>query len=158
MCVKGENAVHTHVFQLPQHHRAVQRFACRFPVLPAFVKEGHDDRDPLRLAVAGRDHAFQILIMVIRRHVVFDTVHLIFQRPVAYVHQDENIPVPYGFLEDALCLPARKARALRLNQAYFSAAPLRKDLIDTVARPLCRLQGNQRYFSGHTMGSSLFLI
>ena len=35
-------------------------------MLSSFIKKGHDNIDAVGLAVDGRDHALQILIMVIR--------------------------------------------------------------------------------------------
>ena len=66
MGIKGDDAVNIHRFQFPQHHRAVKGFPRRLPVLPSFIQERHNHRDPFGLAIAGRDNPLQILIMIIR--------------------------------------------------------------------------------------------
>ena len=104
--VEGEQAVHPHRLQLAQHDRAVEGFPRGFAVLPPLVQEGHDDGDALRLPVAGRDDALEILVVIVRRHAVCLPVHLICERPVAYIQKDKHIPVTDRLLQDAFSLPA----------------------------------------------------
>ena len=115
MHIEGKQRMHTHAFQFPKHRCAVQRFPGRFAMLPAFIKEGHNDGYPFRSAVARGNNAFQILVVIIRRHPVEHAGHLICQGRIAYIKQDINILVSDSFCYHTLCFPAAEPRAICRN-------------------------------------------
>lgn len=85
-------------------------------MLAAFIEEGHDDINPVRLSGCGRYNALQILIVVVRGHVVFVSVYCIGETVIAYIDHDEQIFAADTFLDDSLCLSCAEAGAGQVDQ------------------------------------------
>ena len=77
MRVEGDDIVDAHADQLLQRDRAVKRFACGALVLAALIEIGHDHGDPAGFTADRSDRSLEVLIVVVRRHVVLKTEHLI---------------------------------------------------------------------------------
>ena len=75
--VEGDEVLDAQITELLVHDRGVKRLAPASLVLAALIQERHDDIDAPRLAVDGSDHSLEILEMIVRRHMVDKTVHLI---------------------------------------------------------------------------------
>lgn len=68
-------------------------------MLSAFIEERHDDVDTSGLAVAGGDDTLQILVVVIRRHVVGIAVHVVSNTMIAYIGENEQILTADGLAD-----------------------------------------------------------
>ena len=79
------------------YKRQVQRFSLGTFVLTAFVKEWHDNVDTMCLSGCGRDDTFQILIVIIWRHVIEMSIYRISQAVVADISHDKQIRSADGF-------------------------------------------------------------
>ena len=90
--------------QLLQGDGAVKGFPAGTFMLPTFVKIGHDHVDPAGFSADGGDNAFQVLIMVIRGHMVFLPEKGIGQTVVNDIHQKIEVHSADGFLNDAFSL------------------------------------------------------
>ena len=91
MGIKGDDVADSHIRQLLKSKSTVQRFPFRPFVLAAFIKERHDHVDTVCLAVGCGDDSFQVLIVIVRRHVVQMTVDGVGQTVVADVHHDKQV-------------------------------------------------------------------
>lgn len=110
--VKGNNIFHAHRHQFLESQSAVQRFTAGTLVLAALVEEGHDYGNAPGLASHSRDEAFQILKVVIGRHVVFVAAERVGEGVIAHVHQNIQIVSPDRFIDNAFCLPGTEAGSL----------------------------------------------
>ena len=68
-------------------------------MLSAFIEERHDDVDTSGFAVAGGDDTLQILVVVIRRHVVGIAVHVVSNTMIAYIGENEQILTADGLAD-----------------------------------------------------------
>ena len=89
--VKGDNILHPHIGQLLKSQGAVQRLSPASLMLSALIEEGHNHIDPAGLSSHRRDQSLQILIMIIRRHVVHLSAHGIGETVIADVNQQIQI-------------------------------------------------------------------
>ena len=105
MGIKGDKIIHAHICQLREHICTVKGFPACPLVLAAFIKEGHDHIDSMRLSCGRGYHALQVLLIIIGRFVVRITVNGIGQTMVTYVNNDEKILSADGFPDD---FPASK--------------------------------------------------
>ena len=87
MRIEGEEVLHAHLMKFLQHHRAVQGFSSGTLVLSGLVHKGHDDVDTLCFSRRSGNQAFQIRIVVIRRHVIHMTEDGIRDGIVHHIHQ-----------------------------------------------------------------------
>ena len=68
-------------------------------MLSAFIEERHDDVDTSGFAVASGDDTLQILVVVIRRHVVGIAVHVVSNTMIAYIGENEQILTADGLAD-----------------------------------------------------------
>ena len=89
-------------------------------MLAAFIEERHDYGYSVRLACTGLYHALKVLIMVVRRHMVLVTKHIVGNAVVTYINEDINIQSSYCVGYGTFCLSASKTRANSINVVRFS--------------------------------------
>ncbi len=94
-------------------------------MLPALIEERHDDIDPVGLAIASGNDPFQILVMVVRGHMVGKSMYIVGDAVVAHIHQQKEILAADGFLDGGLALAASKAGRLHLCQIVVFAVALK---------------------------------
>jgi len=80
-------------------------------VLTALVKERHDNVDTVCGGCRSADDSLEILIVVIRGHVVYISGHLVGKRMVCYIDHAENIGSADRFVYDPLCFTTSETRA-----------------------------------------------
>ena len=101
MSVKSNDIGNAHLHQLLKSQGTVQRFSfCSF-VLTAFIKERHDHIDPVGFSGGGGNNPLQILIMIVRGHMIGMTADLVCQAVVAYVYHNKHIRSPDRFADNA---------------------------------------------------------
>ena len=81
--------------ELLKSMRGVERLPGASLVLPAAVKNGHNDGDPLRFAADRGDDALEILIVFVRGHHYVLTEHFVLAAVVVYVNDNEKILAAY---------------------------------------------------------------
>ena len=75
--VEGDDIVDAHADQFLQRDRAVKRFARCALVLAALIEIGHDHGDPAGFSADRSDRSLEVLIVIVRRHMVLKSEHLI---------------------------------------------------------------------------------
>ena len=80
-------------------------------MLSAFIEERHDDVDTSQRTVAGSDDTLQILVVVIRRHVVGIAVHVVSNTMIAYIGENEQILTADGLADLRFASPASETGA-----------------------------------------------
>ncbi len=118
--IKGDEILDAEIHQLPEHVGSVQRFPSRALVLSSLVQKRHDNGNSGGLAVDGGDDALEILKVIIRRHMVDKAVHLIGQRIVGHIGQDEDVLAAAGVLDHALSLTGAEAHAFGLHAVIIA--------------------------------------
>ena len=58
MCIEGNEVVDTHIGEFFDGVGTVKGFPSAALMLPAFIKEGHDDINTVCLAIYSGDHSF----------------------------------------------------------------------------------------------------
>ena len=86
MGVKSDEIGDTHVHQFLDRIGAVERFPSVSFMLPAFIEKRHDHVDPVSLAVDRGNDSFQVLVMVIGRHMIDIAVHFIGNTVITDIH------------------------------------------------------------------------
>ncbi len=85
-------------------------------MLPAFIQKRHDYIDTSCLTSDGGDHTFQVLVMIVRGHVVDMSCKRIGQTVVAYIYHKVDILSANGFVNNALGFPGAKTRHFCVDQ------------------------------------------
>ena len=111
MCVESQNVGNAHLLKLLQHVCAVQRLAVAAAVLTAAVKQRHHNVNAVCLTTCRLNETLQILIMVIRGHVVLVAEVVVGQAIIAYVYNKEQVIAAHGRLDKALAVAGRETRA-----------------------------------------------
>ena len=91
MGVEGYQIGDSHGMKLLQHACAVEGFPEVAFVLTAAVEDRHDDGDPMSLSSCCLNKSFEILIVVVRRHVVFVAEQVVGTSVVAYIYENVHI-------------------------------------------------------------------
>ena len=112
MCIKGDDIINTHMNQLLQCKCTVKGFTGCSLVLAAFVEEGHDHSDPSCLTTDCSNDTLQILIVVIRGHVVFTSAERIGQAVIGNINENIKICTTDRFQDHTLCFTGTKTRYL----------------------------------------------
>ena len=117
-------------------------------MLPAAVQQRHDHVDPVGLPLSGLDQPLQVLVMVVRRHVVFVPKQIVGAVIVAHIHQDKQVRAPDGGFDDALAVAGGEPGALRLDpECLFIAAalsaPLHQVLVNLRSKALRAVHHNE---------------
>ena len=99
VCIECDDVGYAHGSQLLKRKRAVQGFTHGTFMLSSFIKERHDYGDAFCLAVCGRDDPFQILIVVIGRHMVLMTAYGIGKTVICNINEYEEIASANGFVD-----------------------------------------------------------
>ena len=119
MGIKGNDIAYAHLHKLFQRKGAVKRFPLRLFVLPALIQEWHDNIDAVRFAGGGGDDSFQILVVVIRRHMVQVAVHRVSEAVIADIDHKEQILAPYGFSDNSFRFACAETGTFTFNQIIF---------------------------------------
>ena len=114
--VEGYQIGDSHGMKLLQHTCAVEGFPEVAFVLTAAVEDRHDDGDPMSLSSCRLDKSLEILIVVVRRHVVEMTADSIGKAVIAYICHNKKICTADRFSEDAFCFSGSKTRAAAVHQ------------------------------------------
>ena len=117
--VKRYNVRYAHIDKLVKHQRRVERFASAAPVLPSLVKHRHNNRYAPSLSAHCRDNTLQVLIMVVRAHVVFYAVHFIRYAVVKHIADNINVVASYGVVNNAFTLARAEARTMHVSNVCF---------------------------------------
>jgi hypothetical protein len=107
--VKSDEILDPEVAELLVHDGGVQGLTAASLVLASLVKEGHDNIDPVGLAVDGGDHSLEILEMIVGRHVIGKAVHLICDGVIGDIHEDVDILASGGILKHSLAFAGGEA-------------------------------------------------
>ncbi len=86
MCVKGNDIVNAHIDHFLQCECTVERFPGGSFALPAFIKKWHNDGNSSGFTADGGDNTFQILIVIIGRHMVSMSAQRIGQAVIGNIH------------------------------------------------------------------------
>ena len=81
-------------------------------MLTALIQERHDYVDTACLSACCRNDTFQILIMIIRGHMVYHAAQRICLAVVANIHDQIQIIATHRRLDLALCLAGTKSRCV----------------------------------------------
>ena len=88
-------------------------------MLASLIEEGHDDSDPSCLALYRRDHSLEVLEMVIRRHMIDETVHPVSHSPVHHINEDEYIFATGRFPEHCPALSAGETLKVNIHKVII---------------------------------------
>ena len=89
--VKGDDIVYAHMNHFLKGQRTVKGFSGGSLMLSAFIKEGHDYRDPSCLAADCSNNSFQILRVIVRGHMIFMSAQRIGQAVIGYIYKNIKI-------------------------------------------------------------------
>ena len=111
------------------------------------------------LAIDSRDHALQILIVIIGRFIINETVHFIGDVVIAYIDQNENIFSTDGFINRCFAFAGTKTVACGIYDEIIRNISLKsrvvlgnildiftkidKIVIDTVPKILGRIHNDK---------------
>ena len=113
--VKGNDIIYAHPDQLLQGDGAVQGFTLAAGLLAAFIKVGHDNGDPPGLAAGGRDHALEIGVMIVRRHMVLQTEHFVGLAEVDHIYKDIEVHTADRLGKDAFAFAGTETRQVAVH-------------------------------------------
>ena len=116
MRVKGHDIGDAHGGQFFQGNGTVQGLSFRPLMLAALIHKRHDDIDPLCLACSGGNDPFEILEMIVRRHVIDMSVDRVRKAVVAYIGHDKQIRAADCLLQDSLCLTGAKTGTAAVHE------------------------------------------
>ena len=102
VCVEGQQVGDAHVLEFLQHDGTVQGLAEAALVLTSAIQDRHDDGDTVSLASYGLDDPLQILIMIVRRHMILIAKQVVGAPVIAYIYEDVQVSSTYGLIDDAL--------------------------------------------------------
>ena len=119
MSVKSDDVGNTHVNQLLQSHCTVQRLTFAAFMLSSFIQERHNNIDTMRFSGSSSDDTFQILEMIIRRHMILITAYLISNTVVGDIAKNEKIHSTDRFVDDTFCFTGTETRAVTVDQVRF---------------------------------------
>ena len=123
MSIKGDDIGNTHSGQLLQGESAVQRFPFGTLVLTSLIKERHDHVDTTGFSVGSGNDTLQILIMVVRRHMVFITADRVSQAVVQHIGKDKKIRTSYGLFQDSFGFTGTETGAAAVNEVGILQIP-----------------------------------
>ena len=122
--VKSDEIGNSHVAELFERDGAVQRFSLGTSVLAAFIQEGHDDIDPVGLAVGSGDDPLQILKMIVRGHMVHVSADRVGKTVVGDIHHDEKIGPTYRFIDITFTFAGSETGTFAVHQeGFFGISP-----------------------------------
>ncbi len=84
--------------QFLQSQGTVQGFPFAALVLASLIEKRHDHIDTVRFSVGCGNDTLQILIVVVRRHMIFVTADRVGQAVVQHIGKDEKIHASYGLI------------------------------------------------------------
>ena len=71
-------------------------------MLAALIEVGHDHGDPSGLSADGSDRSLEVLVVIVRRHVVFKTKHLVGLAVIDDISKKIEIHSPHGLGDHSL--------------------------------------------------------
>ena len=114
--IKCEDIVYAHVNQFLKCQSAVQRLAfCTF-VLTALIQKRHNNVKAVFLTISSGNQTFQILIVIVRWHVVHISVDGICQAVITYICHNKQVFSTDGFVQDTFCFTTSKTWAMCIYQ------------------------------------------
>ena len=116
MCVECDDVVYAHADELLKCESAVQRFTGTSLVLTALIEERHDDVDTASLSADSGNDPFQILEMIVRRHMIRVSCQRVGYTVVADIYHQVEIFSADRLGDDAFCLSGTKTRNLCVDK------------------------------------------
>ena len=101
MGVKSNDIVYAHPHQFLKRQGAVQGFPAASLVLAAFIQERHDHVKTAGLSADSGDDTLQILIMIVRGHVILMSCQRVSQAVIADVYHQIDIHSPDRVIDNA---------------------------------------------------------
>ena len=114
--VEGDDVGNAHPGQFLQSQGTVERFPFAALVLASLIEKGHDHIDTARFSVCCGNDTLQILIVVVRRHMVFVTADRVSQAVVQHIGKDKKIHASYGLFQDSFGFAGTETRAAAVDQ------------------------------------------
>ena len=118
--IESDDVFHTHLDQFLQCQCTVEGFSAGTSVLAALIQKWHDHVDSSGFSGDGSNDSFQVLIMIIRGHMVGLSCQRICQTVVADIYQNIDIITTYGFLQDTFCFSGTETGKIRPDQVSIS--------------------------------------
>ena len=94
-------------------------------MLAAFIQERHDHIDPVSLACGSGNDPLQILIMVVRRHMVYMAADGVCLAVIRDIHHDKEVCAADGFFDVAFAFAGSETNAFTFNKERWFAVTLR---------------------------------
>ena len=88
-------------------------------MLSALVKHRHYDSNTSCLTAHCGNNTFQILIVVIRTHMIFNSVHFIGNTVIEHVAYDIHVMTSYSFIDNAFSFACTKSRTSYMSNISF---------------------------------------
>jgi hypothetical protein len=101
--------------KLLKSYRAVKRFTARPLMLPAFVKEGHDNGNTPCFSAYSGNQTLEILVMIIGGHVVFVAAERICKTVVADINKKIEVGASDRFVNGSLSFAGPEPRYLGIE-------------------------------------------
>ena len=120
MSIESDDVFHTHLDQFLQCQCTVEGLSAGTSVLAALIQKWHDYVDSSGFSGDGSNDSFQVLIMIIRGHMVGLSRQRICQTVVADIYQNIDIIATYGFLQDTFCFSGTETGKIRPDQVSIS--------------------------------------
>ena len=127
MSVKSDDIGNTHVAQLLKSQSTVQGLSLRASVLAAFVEEGHDHIDSVGFSGSGGNDPFQVLIVVVRGHMVLVAADGVGETVIGNIHHNIQVCTADRLPDIPLAFPGAKTGTGAFDQERLFTVPLRDD-------------------------------
>ena len=115
MCIKSDDVGYAHIHKFLKCKRAVERFALCSLMLSAFVQKRHNNADSFCFSCSGRDDSLQILIMVVRRHVVFVAAYFIGETVIADINENIQVGAADRIIDMSFSFSGAESRAVAVE-------------------------------------------
>ena len=136
MRVEGDDVVDTHFHKFLQSDRAVQRLPHGTLVLSSFIQVWHDNGDASCLAADRGDDTLEVLIMIVRRHVVHLAEHLIGFTVIDDINEKIEVHAAHGTLHNALAFTGSETRQVAVHDIRRSLISGKREAVLVLAFPL----------------------
>ena len=91
MGIKGDDIIDSHAYQLFQSLGTVKGFPAGTPELAAFIEKRHYHVDAACFPADRRDHPLQVDEVIIRRHVIDLSAHIVSNAVITYIQNEKDI-------------------------------------------------------------------
>ncbi len=117
--IESDDVFHTHLDQFLQCQCTV-RDSLPVRLCWRLSSKWHDHVDSSGFSGDGSNDSFQVLIMIIRGHMVGLSCQRICQTVVADIYQNIDIITTYGFPQDTFCFSGTETGKIRPDQVSIS--------------------------------------